>query len=111
MGIDLDKAVNDFWVARARGECLPKAYFDRLSLDEAYRIQLAIINRRVAGGEQHIGWKVGLTARAIQEQFGFYEPVFGCILEARPTGHAYSAKELINPGFETEPLPVRPAAE
>jgi 2-keto-4-pentenoate hydratase len=102
VGTDLDQAVNDFWAARARGEYFPKAYFDRLSLDEAYCIQLALIERRVAEGEQHIGWKVGLTAKAIQEQFGFYEPVLGCILEARSSGHVYSASELINPGFETE---------
>jgi 2-keto-4-pentenoate hydratase len=85
-----------------RGEYFPKTYRDRLSLDDAYRIQLALIGRRVAAGEDHIGWKVGLTAKAIQEQFGFYEPVFGCILETRPSGHVFGATELIHPGFETE---------
>ena len=102
MSLDLARAVEDFWVARARGEYFPQAYFDRLTLDEAYRIQLALIERRLAAGERHIGWKVGLTAKAIQEQFGFYEPVFGCILETLPSGHVFGANELINPGFETE---------
>ncbi len=102
MTIHLSKAVEDFWTARARGEFFPRAYFDRLTLDEAYRIQLALIERRCAEGECHIGWKVGLTAKAIQEQFGFFEPVFGCILETRPSGHVFGATELINPGFETE---------
>ena len=55
-----------------------------LSLDDAYRIQLGVIARRIAQGERQIGWKVGLTAPAIQQQFGFHEPVFGCLLE---TGH------------------------
>jgi 2-keto-4-pentenoate hydratase len=99
---DLAAAIDDFWTARLRGEYFPKTYRDRLSLDDAYRIQLTLIGRRVAAGEDHIGWKVGLTAKAIQEQFGFYEPVFGCILETRPSGHVFGATELIHPGFETE---------
>ena len=50
----------------------------------------------------HIGWKVGLTAKAIQDQLGFHEPVFACILETQSTGHVFAANQLINPGFETE---------
>jgi 2-keto-4-pentenoate hydratase len=102
MSIDLTTAIEDFWTARARGEFFPQAYFDRLDLDDAYRIQLALIDRRVAAGERQLGWKVGLTAKPIQQQFGFHEPVFACILETRPTGHVFGATELINPGFETE---------
>ena len=102
MTINLATVIEDFWAARSRGEFFPQAYFDRLALDDAYRIQLALIDRRVAAGERHIGWKVGLTAKVIQEQFGFHEPLFGCILETQPTGHVFGATELIRPGFETE---------
>jgi 2-keto-4-pentenoate hydratase len=101
MALDIETAIDDFWLARARREYFPQAYADRLSLDEAYRIQLALIDRRVAAGERQIGWKVGLTARAIQEQFGFHEPVFGCILQSFPSDHELPPN-LINPGFETE---------
>jgi 2-keto-4-pentenoate hydratase len=102
MAVDLTTAIEDFWIARTRGEYFPQDYFDRLSLDDAYRIQLALIDRRVAAGERRIGWKVGLTAKEIQAQFGFYEPVFGCVLEMQPTGHVFGATELIHPGFESE---------
>jgi 2-keto-4-pentenoate hydratase len=102
MATDITAAIEDFWIARNRGEFFPQAYFNRLTLDDAYRIQLALIDRRVAAGERHIGWKVGLTAKAIQDQFGFHEPVFGCVLETRPTGYSFGASELIHPGFETE---------
>jgi 2-keto-4-pentenoate hydratase len=102
MTIDLPRAVEEFWTARGRGEYFPAGYFDRLSLDEAYRIQLALVDRRCAQGERQIGWKVGLTSKAIQEQFGFHEPCFGCILETQPSGHRFAAGELIRPGFETE---------
>jgi 2-keto-4-pentenoate hydratase len=102
MSIDLATAVEDFWTARGRGEFFPRAYFDKLTLDDAYRIQLALIDRRAAAGERQIGWKVGLTAKPIQQQFGFHEPVFACVLETQPSGHVFGATELINPGFETE---------
>jgi len=102
MTIDLQRAVEEFWAGRARGEYFPAGYFNRLTLDEAYRIQLALIDRRCAQGERQIGWKVGLTSKAIQQQFGFHEPCFGCILETRPSGHVFAAGELIRPGFETE---------
>src|SRR3979409_1698700 len=102
MSINIATAVEDFWTARARGEFFPQAYFDRLDLDDAYRIQLALIDRRVAAGERQIGWKVGLTAKTIQGQFGVFEPVFGCVLEMQPSGHTFGATELINPGFESE---------
>lgn len=94
-------ATAEFAVARARGEYFPAAWFDRLSLDDAYRIQLALIERR---GERRIGWKVGLTAAPIQQQFGVHEPVFGCLLTGGrlESGHAFRADELIAPGFENE---------
>jgi 2-keto-4-pentenoate hydratase len=86
MAFDEQAAIDSFWAARARGVYFPTEWFDRLTLDEAYRIQLGLIARRCATGERQIGWKVGLTAKPIQEQFGFHEPVFGCILESRQSG-------------------------
>jgi 2-keto-4-pentenoate hydratase len=102
MPFDEQAAIEEFWTARARGEYFPAQWFDRITLDEAYRIQFGIIARRVAAGERQIGWKVGLTAQAIQQQFGFHEPVFGCILDSRPSGHTFARDELIRPGFEPE---------
>ncbi len=102
MPFDEQAAIDDFWNARARGEYFPTQWFDRLTLDEAYRIQLGMIARRIAAGERQIGWKVGLTAVPIQQQFGFHEPVFGCILESTRSGHAFRRDELIRPGFEPE---------
>jgi 2-keto-4-pentenoate hydratase len=61
-----------------------------------------LIERRCAAGERQIGWKVGLTAPAIQQQFGFHEPVFGCILQRDDSGRAFRPDELIKPGFEPE---------
>ena len=97
----LAAAVAEFEAARARGEYFPTAWFDRLSLDDSYRLQLALIDRR---GERRVGWKVGLTSRAIQQQFQVHEPVFGCLLaDGRlASGHVFRVDELIAPGFENE---------
>lgn len=102
MAFDELAAIESFWQARQRGEYFPHDWFDRLNLDEVYRIQLGLIGRRVAAGERQIGWKVGLTAKAIQEQFGFHEPVFGCVLETTTSGHTFAPGSLIQPGFECE---------
>jgi 2-keto-4-pentenoate hydratase len=102
MAFDEAAAIDSFWHARQRGVHFPPEWSDRLTLDQAYRIQLGLIHRRCAAGEKQIGWKVGLTAKPIQEQFGFHEPVFGCILESKPSGHVFAANELISPGFENE---------
>ena len=102
MAFDEQAAIDSFWNARLGGVFFPAEWFDRLTLDEAYRIQLGLIDRRCAVGERQIGWKVGLTARPIQQQFGFHEPVFGCILESRRSGHVFGPSDLIKPGFEPE---------
>lgn len=103
--MEIEQTVEAFVVARARGEHFPAAWHDRLSLDDAYRIQLALVQRAAAADSRRrrIGWKVGLTAVAIQQQFGVHEPVFGCLLaEGRlASGHVFGA-DLIRPGFENE---------
>ncbi len=107
MAVDVEAAVRDFEAARGRGEHFPAAWFDRLALDDAFGIQLALIRRRAGQpGQRRVGWKVGLTATAIQEQFGVHEPVFGCLLEEgrKPSGHVLRAAALIKPGFENEVL-------
>src|SRR5262245_38538279 len=100
----LQRAVGEFWQARQRGEYFPDAWRSRLEQDDAYHIQLALVGRRCTGGVTQVGWKVGLTSRAIQEQFSVHEPVFGCLLsEGRITsGHVFRHAELISPGFENE---------
>jgi 2-keto-4-pentenoate hydratase len=97
-----DRLIEAFWQARQQGIYFPPAYFGKLTVDQSYRVQLGLIERRRAAGERQIGWKVGLTAPAIQQQFGFHEPVFGCVLDSKPSGHVFAAADLIAPGFESE---------
>jgi 2-keto-4-pentenoate hydratase len=98
---ELSAAIGEFEAARSRGEYFPAAWFDRLSLDEAYRLQRGLIAR---SGARQVGWKVGLTATAIQQQFGVHEPVFGRLLASGrlDSGHVFRRDDLIEPGFENE---------
>jgi 2-keto-4-pentenoate hydratase len=100
--VDTIDLIEAFWQARQQGSYFPPAYFGKLSIDQAYAVQLGLIERRCAAGERQIGWKVGLTAPAIQRQFGFHEPVFGCVLDSEPSGHVFAPADLIAPGFENE---------
>ena len=52
----------------------------RLDLDEAYRVQLALVARRCARGERIVGRKVAFTSRGTMTQFGVSESAFGTIL-------------------------------
>lgn len=54
--------------------------YDDLTVDDAYAIQQRQIRERVAGGVSVIGYKVGLTSAAMQQQLGVYEPDFGHLL-------------------------------
>jgi 2-keto-4-pentenoate hydratase len=100
----LERTIDAFWDDWQREVHFPPAWRDRLDLDDAYRVQLGLVARRCVGEVTQVGWKVGLTAKAIQEQFDVHEPVFGCLLsEGRiASGHAFRHAELITPGFENE---------
>jgi 2-keto-4-pentenoate hydratase len=102
--IDIDAAIDDFLQARLEGIYFPPAWYDRLSLDQACRVQLGVLRRLLANGAQQIGWKVGLTAEAIQRQFRVREPVFGFLLadgvHASPARVRFDV--LIRPGIENE---------
>jgi 2-oxo-hept-3-ene-1,7-dioate hydratase len=50
-------------------------------LDDAYAIQAALIRRKLAAGRRGIGWKIGLTSRAMQEALKITTPDSGVLLD------------------------------
>jgi 2-keto-4-pentenoate hydratase len=60
---------------------MPSRPIESLSLDEAYLVQNRVLELKVAYGERPIGYKVGCTSRAIQQQFGLHEPIYGRLLQ------------------------------
>jgi len=100
---DLADAADAFWQAR-QGAPYPLHLEASLSQADAYRINLALTDRHAAEGKRPSGWKVGLTAKAIQDQFGLPEPMFACLFadDRWPSGTTQSLSELTRPGWENE---------
>jgi 2-keto-4-pentenoate hydratase len=65
--------------------------FVHLEIDDAYRIQLALVGQRCARGEQIVGRKVAFTSRGTMSQFGVQESAFGTIL----SGGVFTDGEII----------------
>lgn len=101
---DVRQATEAIWAATVRGEYYVADWKGRLTLDEGYRVQLGLLDRYVAGGDRHVGWKVGLTAKAIREQVGMFEPVMGFLLASGHwvTGAEIPFASLIAPCVENE---------
>jgi 2-keto-4-pentenoate hydratase len=99
-----EKVIDAFWEAARRGVYGPPEWKGRLDREQAYRVQLGLLERHVRAGDRHAGWKVGLTAKAMQAQQGVHEPVFGFLLGAgeRASGTRFRHADLVHPGFENE---------
>jgi len=77
------------------------------TLDEAYAVQSAWTAMRVARGEKVMGRKIGLTAKAVQEQLGVDQPDYGTLwqssfYEARNGKVTVPASDFIAPRIEGE---------
>ena len=102
--MDLRSVIDLVWDSAQRGIYYPESLNGKLSLDDAYRVNLAITQRRLARGEQQAGWKVGVTAKAMQQQMGVHQPVFGVLFESghRNSGVKLNFADLIEPSVENE---------
>ena len=72
--------------------------------EDAYAIQEAIKQRKLARGARIVGLKAGLTSHAKMKQMGVDTPVFGFLADyfALPDGGECKAAELIHPKVEPE---------
>lgn len=101
-----EQTVQSLWEHRSRGDCFPAEWKGRLDKDEAYRVQLGLLARKIGAGERQAGWKVGLTAEGLRVAFGSPEPVFGHLLQSARTtsGHAFAWSDLKKAAVESELL-------
>ena len=76
-----------------------------LTIEDAYRISLAVLDRRLADGETVVGKKIGLTSKAVQETLKVDEPDFGFLTDVMiyHSGEEVEiARNLIRPRAEGE---------
>lgn len=98
------EAAKIIWEEKKNKIHFPPVLRGRFSLEEGYRVQMELLALELQAGDRQAGWKVGLTAKAIQQQVGVHERVFGHLLESGelPSGTVLKSTELIQPHFENE---------
>jgi 2-oxo-hept-3-ene-1,7-dioate hydratase len=76
----------------------------RITLDDAYAIQTAQMQRKLAQGRRIIGWKIGLTSKVMQDALGIDTPDSGVIYDDMdfPDGSTVPIDRFIQPRVETE---------
>jgi 2-keto-4-pentenoate hydratase len=96
---DLGEAEHEKTTPRALTERYPK-----IEPQEAYRIQLALIEMKKAGGAKVVGKKIGLTSKAMQKMLNVDQPDYGHILDnmVLQDGATFAVRELIQPKIEPE---------
>lgn len=77
---------------------------DALGLEDAYRVQGALIARRLARGERRIGVKLGFTSRAKMIQMGVDDLIWGKLTDAMlvEDGGEIDLSGFIHPRVEPE---------
>ena len=80
--MNVSEAADRIWEGYRRGEYFPSALVGRLSFGDALRVQLDLLERKLAGGERLAGWKIGLTSATVRAHFGTDRQPFGHILES-----------------------------
>ncbi len=76
--------------------------FPGLSIDDAYKIQAAGIERRAARGERISGYKMGLTSKAKRDQMGLHSAIYGVLTEPMAIAQGLALKGMIHPKAEPE---------
>ena len=60
--VALEEAIEAFWQAR-RGGAYPVDWGQKLTQEDAYQVNLALVEHHAAEGQRQSGWKVGLTTQ------------------------------------------------
>ncbi|MCE7004390.1 4-oxalocrotonate decarboxylase [Kibdelosporangium philippinense] len=73
-----------------------------LTLNSAYEVQRAVVNRRLNRGERLLGVKLGFTSRAKAAQMGVSDVIAGQLTSGMLLGHTFDLGPYIHPRIEPE---------
>ena len=78
--------------------------YPKMDLEDAYAVQKAWVDRKLAAGRQVLGYKIGLTSRAMQMAMNIDTPDYGVLLDdmAFANGSAIAAGDFTDPRIEAE---------
>ncbi len=94
-----------FQAETTRRQCgLISAQYPDATLDDAYAIQSALVEQKLAAGRRATGWKIGLTSRAMQNALNITTPDSGVLLDDMHFVHGATvpAGRFIQPRVEAE---------
>jgi len=76
----------------------------QLDMDDAYRIQAALAEQKIAAGHKTIGWKIGLTSKAMQLALNIDIPDSGILFDSMvfENSGTVPAGRFIQPRIEAE---------
>ena len=79
-------------------------HYPGMTMDDAYAVQAALIDRKLAAGHTRVGWKIGLTSRAMQDALKIGTPDSGVLLDDMvfETGDTVPSGHFIQPRVEAE---------
>lgn len=79
--------------------------FKDITIEDAYKISLRMIERRVDAGERVIGKKIGVTSKAVQDMLNVHQPDFGFLTNSMAFSEGQEmpiSQQLIQPKAEGE---------
>lgn len=78
--------------------------FPGMTMDDAYAVQARFVAKKVETGRRRIGWKIGLTSRAMQDALGIDTPDSGVLLDDMlfEDGATVPGGRFIQPRIEAE---------
>lgn len=103
---EIHKAAEDLYIAelnRRQIEPITLTHPD-ITMDDAYAIQKAGIDKKIANGRHIIGYKIGLTSRAMQTRMQIDEPDYGVLLDDMvfADGADIEVAQFLDPMIEVE---------
>ncbi|WP_238372886.1 2-oxo-hept-4-ene-1,7-dioate hydratase [Heliomarina baculiformis] len=78
--------------------------FPGMTMDDAYAVQARFVAKKIETGRKRIGWKIGLTSRAMQDALGIDTPDSGVLLDDMlfEDGATVPGGRFIQPRIEAE---------
>jgi 2-keto-4-pentenoate hydratase len=100
------QAADELYRAERERKTLPPLTerYPKVGTDDAYRIQLALVELKKNAGANIVGKKIGLTSKAMQKMLNVDQPDYGHIFDNMiiEEGAVFPAGELIQPKIEPE---------
>lgn len=103
---EIEQAANDLFEAERSQTSIDPVTLRHpdMDMDDAYAIQQSWVKRKVADGRKVIGYKIGLTSRAMQQAMKIDVPDYGVLLDdmAFDNGSEITAGDFTDPRIEVE---------